>query len=154
MESAISFKEAKEIIINTPSNDSIRDYLYKYTSESHLAGTESDKAQAEWTRDKFIEFGISDSKIETYWPLLNYPKYRRVAIVSGPEKLRYEAKLREDIIDEDGTSKGQDDVPTFHGKPPIRKLSIRSNTGRRIILTYSLCRIFRCWQCDGTHCLC
>lgn len=103
-------------MINTPSNDSIRGYLQKYTSEAHLAGTEADKAQAEWTRDKFIEFGISDSKIETYWPLLNYPKYRRVAIVSGPEKLRYEAKLREDLVDEDKTSKGQDDVPTFHGQ--------------------------------------
>lgn len=113
--SSVSFNDARDVIINTPSNDSIRDYLYHYTSEAHLAGTPSDKAQAEWTRDKLIEFGISDTKIETYWPLLNYPKYRRVAIVSGPEKFRYEAKLREDHIDEDKTSKGQDDVPTFHG---------------------------------------
>ncbi|OZJ03890.1 hypothetical protein BZG36_03958 [Bifiguratus adelaidae] len=111
----VSRREAIDLLLNTPSNDSIREYLYKYTSEAHTAGTEGDKATAEWTKDKFIEFGIEDTIIETYYPLLNYPKYRRVAIVDGPKSLQYEAKLREDVVDEDATSKDNDAVPTFHG---------------------------------------
>jgi N-acetylated-alpha-linked acidic dipeptidase len=112
----MTLKEVEQFMLVAPSNDSLREYLDHYTSEAHLAGTESDRAQAEWTRDKFEEFGIPDVKIETYWPLLNYPKNHRVAIVSGPKNLHYEAKLREDVAKEDKTSKGQDDVPTFHGK--------------------------------------
>ncbi|CAM0140747.1 unnamed protein product [Umbelopsis sp. WA50703] len=111
----MTLKEVEQFMLVAPSNDSLREYLDHYTSEAHLAGTESDRAQAEWTRDKFEEFGIPDVKIETYWPLLNYPKNHRVAIVSGPKNLHYEAKLREDVAKEDKTSKGQDDVPTFHG---------------------------------------
>lgn len=112
----MTLKDTEHFMLAAPSNDSLRKYLDHYTSEAHLAGTESDHAQAEWTRDKFIEFGIPDVKIETYWPLLNYPKNHRVAIVSGPEHLHYEAKLREDVASGDKTSKGQEDVPTFHGK--------------------------------------
>ncbi|KAI9284731.1 hypothetical protein BC943DRAFT_325479 [Umbelopsis sp. AD052] len=107
--------EAKNIILDTPNSFKLREYLVNYTSVAHVAGTESDRLQAEWTRDKLVEFGIPDVEIETYWPLLNYPKNHRVAIVSGPEHLHYEAKLREDVAPGDDTSKRQDDVPTFHG---------------------------------------
>lgn len=103
-------------MLGLPSNNSIRGYLKEYTSVAHLAGTEHDKKQAEWTKEKFIEFGITNTTIKTYYTLLNYPVERRLAIVSGPEELRYEASLREDVVDEDETSKNQDAVPTFHGK--------------------------------------
>ncbi|KAI9248303.1 hypothetical protein BDA99DRAFT_446309 [Phascolomyces articulosus] len=102
-------------MLDLPSNDNTREFLKKYTSEAHLAGTEADKRQAEWTRDKFIEFGIEDSKVETYYTLINYPLKRRLALVSGPEEFQYEASLREDPVDEDETSKDPDVVPTFHG---------------------------------------
>lgn len=103
-------------MLDFPSKDNIREYLKYYTSEAHLAGTEADKRQAEWTRDKFIEFGISDTSIETYYPLLNYPVSRRFGIVSGPKEFQYEAELREDPVEEDPTSHDPDVVPTFHGK--------------------------------------
>ena len=103
-------------MLDLPSNDTAREFLKVYTSEAHLAGTDADKRQAEWTRDKFIEFGIEDSKIETYYTLINYPLKRRLALISGPEELQYEAELREDVVDEDETSKNPDAVPTFHGK--------------------------------------
>ena len=104
----------EKFILETPSNSSIHDYLKHYTSVAHLAGTDNDKDQAEWTRDQFQSFGI-DAKIETYYPLLNYPVSSRFGIVSGPKKHRYEAKLVEDIVDEDETSKDQNAVPLFHG---------------------------------------
>ncbi|KAJ8663554.1 hypothetical protein O0I10_000797 [Lichtheimia ornata] len=107
--------ETEQLMLDFPSKDNIRDYLKYYTSEAHLAGTEADKRRAEWTRDKFIEFGISDSTIETYYPLLNYPVSRRFGIVSGPKEFQYEAELREDPVEEDPTSHDPDVVPTFHG---------------------------------------
>ncbi|RUS31477.1 LOW QUALITY PROTEIN: hypothetical protein BC938DRAFT_477741 [Jimgerdemannia flammicorona] len=106
--------EAEHILLTAPSCSSLRDTLEHYTSVAHLAGTEADRLQAEWTRDRFIEAGLTDTQIVEYWPLLNYPKYRRVAIVE-PEELRFEAKLREDIAEDDETSKEQDATPTFHG---------------------------------------
>lgn len=105
---------AEKLILELPSNQSVHDYLKKYTSVAHLAGTENDKQQAEWTRDQFESFGL-DAKIDTYWPLLNYPIAHRFAIVSGPKKFRYEAKLTEDPVGEDETSKNPNVIPTFHG---------------------------------------
>jgi N-acetylated-alpha-linked acidic dipeptidase len=104
------------MMLDLPSSKRLKSYLKNYTSEPHVAGTMSDKRQAEWTRQKFNEFGIPGAKIETYYPLLNYPVSRRLAIVSGPEELRYEAKLKEDRIDEDPTTENPDIVPLFHGK--------------------------------------
>ncbi|KAG0780290.1 hypothetical protein G6F22_010166 [Rhizopus arrhizus] len=106
---------AEKMMLDLPSSKRLKSYLKNYTSEPHVAGTLSDKRQAEWTRQKFNEFGIPGAKIETYYPLLNYPVSRRLAIVSGPEELRYEAKLKEDRIDEDPTTENPDIVPLFHG---------------------------------------
>lgn len=113
--SGISYDEAESLVLSIPNNVSLHDTLKYYTSMAHVAGTKYDYLQAEWTRNKFIEYGIADTEIEEYWPLLNYPKYRRVAIVE-PEYLKFEAKLREDKVDEDETSGDQDAVPTFHGR--------------------------------------
>lgn len=85
----------------------------------HVAGTESDRIQAKWTRDKFTEFGIPNAEIKTYYPLLNYPISHRLAIVSGPEYLRYNATLKEDRVDEDPSTEDPDIVPLFHGKQVV-----------------------------------
>lgn len=106
---------SERLVLDLPNNDTIRAYLKEYTSVAHLAGSDNDKTQAEWTRDKFIEFDITNTTIETYYPLLTYPVKRRLAIISGPQEKRYEARLREETVDEDETSKNPDTVPTFHG---------------------------------------
>ncbi|KAG0175095.1 hypothetical protein DFQ28_005005 [Apophysomyces sp. BC1034] len=106
---------AEKLMLEMPSTDRLRENLRKYTSEAHLAGTEGDKRTADWTKEKLIEFGLANTTIETYWPLLNYPEERRLAIISGPENLRYEASLTEDVVDEDESSKDPNIVPTFHG---------------------------------------
>ncbi|KAI9268070.1 hypothetical protein BDA99DRAFT_546431 [Phascolomyces articulosus] len=108
--------DPEKVVIDVPSKESLREYLRIYTSEAHLAGSDADKRQAEWTRDKFMEFGISDTNIETYYPLLNYPIDRKLAIVSGPKELQYEATLTEDVVEEDETSADPNVVPTFHGQ--------------------------------------
>ncbi|KAI9282534.1 hypothetical protein BY458DRAFT_531008 [Sporodiniella umbellata] len=104
----------EQTFLSLQNKSQLRDYLYHYTSEAHVAGTDSDKRQAEWTRDQLTQFGINTS-IATYWPLLNYPISHRLALVSGPEHLRYEAKLTEDPVQEDPTSHDPNVVPTFHG---------------------------------------
>ncbi|KAI7872319.1 hypothetical protein BDF14DRAFT_1751934 [Spinellus fusiger] len=105
---------AETYILTHASANNTHQYLKQYASETHIAGSNNDKKQAEWTRDKFIEFGI-DTEIATYWPLLNYPTQHRLAVVSGPKEFHYEASLTEDIVDEDPTSKEQNAVPAFHG---------------------------------------
>lgn len=106
-------QDAIELLKVLPSSESIRAFFHQSASMTHLAGTANDKAHAEWIRDKFIEFGIADTTIETYWPLLNYPLQRRLAIVEGPQELLYEASLHEPPLGPETTS---DSVPTFHGK--------------------------------------
>ncbi|KAI8647132.1 hypothetical protein BD408DRAFT_409248 [Parasitella parasitica] len=106
--------KAEKIMLDMPSSKNVRDYLKIYTSKAHLAGTLIDKKQAEWTRDQFESFGL-ETKIDTYWPLLNYPISHRLALISGPKNLRFEAKLTEDPVDEDETSKDPNVVPLFHG---------------------------------------
>ncbi|KAI8981818.1 hypothetical protein BDF20DRAFT_818507 [Mycotypha africana] len=102
-------------MLELPSIKRVKSFLKNYTSEPHLAGTETDKKQAIWTREKWNEFGIPDTKIETYYPLLNYPISRRLAIVSGPEYLRYNATMEEAIVDEDNDTINPNIVPLFHG---------------------------------------
>lgn len=80
-----------------------------------MAGSLVDKAQAEWTRDKLVEFGIQNVTIETYYPWLNVPTIRRLAIVNGPAEFLYEAELQEEPIFEDPSSSLPDAPPTFHG---------------------------------------
>ncbi|GAA5810867.1 hypothetical protein MFLAVUS_004295 [Mucor flavus] len=105
---------AEELMLELPSNQSLYDYSKTLTSVTHLAGTANDKKQAEWTRDQFESFGL-EAKIETYWPLLNYPISNRLALISGPKHLRFEAKLTEAPVDEDETSKDSNALPLFHG---------------------------------------
>ncbi|CAO3649411.1 unnamed protein product [Cunninghamella blakesleeana] len=107
--------DPEKLLLSLPKAENTREYLKKYTSEAHVAGTESDLNQAKWTLDKFKEFGLIDSHIETYYPMVNYPISHRLAMVSGPKKFRYEAKLREDPILEDESTLNPDVVPAFHG---------------------------------------
>ncbi|KAL1920848.1 uncharacterized protein VTP21DRAFT_11483 [Calcarisporiella thermophila] len=101
----------EEVLLSVPSNTTARENLWFYTSGPGLAGV--NRTQAEWTRDKFKEYGI-DAEIVSYYPLLNYPVDRRLAIVE-PANLAFEASLREAVVPEDPTSVMQDSVPTFHG---------------------------------------
>jgi N-acetylated-alpha-linked acidic dipeptidase len=77
----------------------------KYASNPSVAGGLASQELAKWTRDKFLEFGLKNASLETYYPYLNYPKKRALTIVNG-EEIIYEASL----LESDGT------IPTYHGK--------------------------------------
>lgn len=113
----LPFKDLLKILYDTPNEGQVKEWSSYYTSGPHLAG--KNLSQAEWTRDKWQEFGVADSSIVSYDVYINYPKGHRLALLDvGPEdgeSVRYEAKLEEDVLKEDPTSGLKDRVPTFHG---------------------------------------
>ncbi|KAF4125186.1 hypothetical protein GMORB2_4025 [Geosmithia morbida] len=113
--------ELESIILDTPSSDKAAEWLEYYTSGPHLAG--KNLSQAEWTRDRWQEWGIA-SDIVAYDSYLNYPldhsltllsKNKRKSSNAGDWDVVFEASLEEDIIEEDPTSGLVDRIPTFHG---------------------------------------
>ncbi|KAG4220631.1 hypothetical protein PC116_g30890, partial [Phytophthora cactorum] len=78
---------------------------------------------AEWTRDRWNEWGIN-SNVVAYETYINYPVDHRLALLekaksgaadAGAWKVAFEASLEEDVLEEDPTSQLEDSVPTFHG---------------------------------------
>jgi len=124
----LTYPELIKLLDGTPSEDKAREWSKYYTSGPHLAG--KNLSQAEWTRDKWKEFGVEQSEIIAYDIYVNYPLGHRLALLektgkqeveplADPDvsawKVVYEAKLEEDILKEDPTSTLDDRVPTFHG---------------------------------------
>jgi N-acetylated-alpha-linked acidic dipeptidase len=102
-------------MLSVPSEDHAREWLKYYTSKPHIAGSDNDYEQALWTRDKFTEFGLPDVWLNTYYPLLNYPKARNVSVQQSDGTVRY-LKLQEDPVAEDeSTVKYTNAIPPFHG---------------------------------------
>ncbi|EIE89453.1 hypothetical protein RO3G_14164 [Rhizopus delemar RA 99-880] len=95
-----------DLMKDLPSTESIHSFFLHYASQSHLAGSPEDHQLAQWTQKQFIHFGIKDSSIQTYYPYLNYPTNRKLAIISGPPELLYEATLKE---------AKDETIPAFHG---------------------------------------
>jgi N-acetylated-alpha-linked acidic dipeptidase len=117
-----------------PSSDSIRSFFHTYASESHLAGSEKDRHLAEWTRDMFVKFGITNTSIETYWPLLNYPKSRILSLLAPDNSTLFDASLEED--------NAKDATPTFHGKEISNSAISKSARGVCILTPFSFFSLF------------
>ena len=109
--------------MTTPSTDRLAEWQRYYTSGPHLAG--ANKSQAEWTRDRWEQWGVK-STIETYETYLNYPEDHSLRLLEKKKhnkkgddadqwKVSFKASLTEDVLDEDPTSSLDDRIPTFHG---------------------------------------
>lgn len=113
----LSYSKLQDVLLATPQESKAREWSEYYTAGPHLAG--KNLSQAEWTRDRWQEFGIKDSSIVSYDVYVNYPKGHRLALLeqSGKysPKVKYEASLEEDVLKQDGTSGLQNRIPTFHG---------------------------------------
>lgn len=120
----LSYKDLQDILLTTPQEDKIRQWSEYYTAGPHLAG--KNFSQALWTRDRWQEFGVHDSSIVSYDVYVNYPAGHRLALLERsnkdkrdgkePEfKVKYEASLEEDTLEEDPTSSLESRIPTFHG---------------------------------------
>lgn len=107
----ISLSEAESIFSETLSTSNLaRNWLYQYTQEPHLPGGADNLVQ--WTLEKFKEYGLHDTHVETYDVYLN--QYVGSALrLMDDGKVVYEALLKEDPIDEDPTTQ-KEAVPIFH----------------------------------------
>ncbi|KAI0000719.1 hypothetical protein F4779DRAFT_604561 [Xylariaceae sp. FL0662B] len=120
-EDRITYEELQTILLNTPSGPKAAEWSKYYTSGPHLAG--KNLSQAEWTRDRWNEWGIA-SDIVAYDTYINYPVDHRLAVLEKVKsestdaeawKVAFEATLQEDVLEEDSTTQLQNSIPTFHG---------------------------------------
>lgn len=121
----VSFKELQDILLGTPKEEKAREWSRYYTSGPHLAG--KNYSQALWTRERWEEFGIK-AEIVAYDTYINYPLGHRLALYekdnpaglgegsdAGGWRVKFEASLEEDVLDEDPTTGLDNRIPTFHG---------------------------------------
>ena len=108
----LSYDKLKKILSETPDPEKAREWSKYYTAGPHLCG--QNLSQAEWTRDKWSEFGIPHTEIVSYDMYLNYPIDSRIALFED-EELKFDASLEEDVLFEDPTTSLEDRVPVFHG---------------------------------------
>lgn len=78
-----------------PSADRIREAHLYLTEKPHLAGSERDRELAEWTRDRFRDYGFEEVEITTHEVLLPWPEEVTVELT---EPRRWRASMREDPI--------------------------------------------------------
>lgn len=112
----LDYTDLQEILRKTPDAEKAREWSRYYTSGPHLAG--KNLSQAIWTKEKWIEFGVENSLIVDYDIYVNYPLGHRLALLEKSNddwEVKYEARLEEDVLDEDGTSGLANRIPTFHG---------------------------------------
>lgn len=112
-----SYSDLQHIIQTTPDEKKAEQWSDYYTAGPHLAG--KNLSQAIWTQQLWQEFGVADSSIVAYDVYVNYPKDHRLALLEtdgkNKTKVKFEARLEEDVLDKDSTSGLPDRVPTFHG---------------------------------------
>ncbi|EME46743.1 hypothetical protein DOTSEDRAFT_87222 [Dothistroma septosporum NZE10] len=108
----ISYGELKQILLDTPDAKKAREWSQYYTAGPHLAG--KNLSQAEWTRDRWHDFGVHHAEVVAYDVYINYPVDAGLWLLHDG-KVAYKASLEEDILPEDPTTSLEDRVPVFHG---------------------------------------
>lgn len=124
---ALDFEELQSILLNTPEAEQARESSKYYTSGPHLAG--KNLSQALWTLEKWQQYGIASSIVD-YDVYINYPKGHRLALLEKNDNnettdgrgateedwaVAYEARLEENVLEEDKSSQLAGRIPTFHG---------------------------------------
>ena len=122
--SRMSVEDIEALMLSSPDTEKLSEWSKYYTAGAHIAG--KNQSQAEWTRDKWEEFGVP-STVEPYNVYINYPLGHRLALLEQSDKekrggddneawnVKFEASLTEDILKDDPTTNATDSVPTFHG---------------------------------------
>lgn len=95
---AASYLRIEERFLSLPSAERIRDAHLYLADEPHMAGTPRDLELAEWTRDRFRQYGLEDVQITTHEVLLPWPEEVSVEL-TAPRAWR--ATMREEPVDGD-----------------------------------------------------
>lgn len=97
-DSARAYAPIEERFLSLPSAERIRDAHLYLADRPHMAGTPRDRELAEWTRDRFEEYGLEDVEITTHDVLLPWPEEVSVEL-TRPRAWR--ASMREEPIEGD-----------------------------------------------------
>ncbi|KAH7319409.1 hypothetical protein BKA65DRAFT_514494 [Rhexocercosporidium sp. MPI-PUGE-AT-0058] len=119
-DSPITYSELQTILLETPKEEKAQEWSKYYTSGPHLAG--KNYSQVLWTQERWEEFGIK-ADIISYDVYINYPLGHRLALYEKKKtkgevdswKVKFEASLEEDVLEEDPTTGLDNRIPTFHG---------------------------------------
>ncbi|KAF2737623.1 N-acetylated-alpha-linked acidic dipeptidase-like protein 2 [Polyplosphaeria fusca] len=101
----------EKILVDSFDNTSISTWSYYYTHGAHLAGR--NKTMAQWTADKWSEYGFT-SRLDEYYVYLNYPVSHSL-LLTYPNGSTFAPSLKEEVLAEDDTTSYPDSIPTFHG---------------------------------------
>ena len=93
--SARTYDALERRFLELPSPDRIRDAHLHLSAKPHVAGSERDRELAEWTRDRFREYGLDDVQITTHEVMLPLPEETSVEMLQ-PQAWR--ASMREEPI--------------------------------------------------------
>ncbi len=107
-------------MLATPKEEKAEEWSRYYTAGPHLAG--KNYSQVLWTQERWEEFGIK-ADIVAYDTYINYPLGHRLALYEKKSskdeveswKVKFEASLEEDVLEEDPTTGLENRIPTFHG---------------------------------------
>jgi N-acetylated-alpha-linked acidic dipeptidase len=93
--SAASYLEVEKKFLAMPDAEQIRQAHLFLADQPHMAGTPRDRETAEWTRDRFQQYGLEDVQITTHEVLLPWPEEVSVEL-TAPRAWR--AAMREEPI--------------------------------------------------------
>lgn len=108
----IKYEALKQTLLSTPDGEKAKEWSKYHTAGPHLAG--KNLSQAEWTRDKWVEFGIYHAEIVTYDVYINYPLNAGLSMLKDG-KTAFRATLEEEPLSEDPTTGLPDGISAFHG---------------------------------------
>ncbi len=97
---------AKQLALETEfermlSREMAERQLRIFTEEPHMAGTERDRALAEYVRRSWVEYGLDEVKVTEYQVLLPYPEEVKITMLEPFER---EASMKEEGWHEDKDS--------------------------------------------------
>ena len=104
-------RDLEHRFLKLPSANRMRDAHRFLTDKPHLAGSPRDHELAEWTRDRFREFGLEDVRITTHDVLLPWPEH--VSVEMSTPGGTWRASMREDPLAEDSYTQ----ATAEHGLP-------------------------------------
>jgi N-acetylated-alpha-linked acidic dipeptidase len=102
----------QQTLLSVPSAEHARKWSAYYTSQTHFVG--QGLSQARWTEAKWKEFGITDTRIDSYDTLVPKPTgHQRLALFRG-DQILYEVPLVDDITTK-GTATNDSFLPAYIG---------------------------------------
>jgi N-acetylated-alpha-linked acidic dipeptidase len=107
---SVAERQTERRFLALPEADRIQQAHRLLTEKPHVAGSPRDRELAEWTRDRWREYGLEQVAIVEHAVLLPYPEHVSIEMTAPRE---WRASMREDPIPGDPDT-AADDLPIHH----------------------------------------